>query len=273
MGFTFILLVAPQRFIPALGQVRIALLTAIGAVTVHLVNRFVHRRPLLVFTRELRIVAVLSCWAIVTVPFSYWPGGSVEVLLSHYFKNITVFWLIGETVNSVTRLRQVAWGLSLMAIPAAVAGVGEYLSGNLRGGRIVGFVSPMASNPNDLALLLNLILPFAIALLAINRNTLIRSGLFAILGLDVLAVILTFSRGGSRPTHGRGPGAEEGAGWSCSWSRSRPRRCCRRPMWTAWAQSPVSTRTQPGPPKSGGETRSPRWSSCAPTQSSGPGSA
>ena len=196
MGFTFILLVAPQRFIPALAQVRIALLTAIGAVAVHLVNRFVHRQPLVVFTRELRIVAVLCGWAIVTVPFSYWPGGSVEVLLSHYFKNVAVFWLIGATVSSVTRLRQVAWGLSLMTIPAAVVGVGEYLSGNLRGGRIVGFVSPMASNPNDLALLVNLVLPFTVALLAINRNTVIRTGLFAILGLDVLAVILTFSRGG-----------------------------------------------------------------------------
>src|SRR6267378_2567499 len=94
MGFTFIFLVAPQRFIPALAQVRIALLTAVGAVTVHLVNRFVHRRPLLVLTRELRIVAALAGWAIVTVPFSYWPGGSVEVLVSHYLKNITVFWLI-----------------------------------------------------------------------------------------------------------------------------------------------------------------------------------
>jgi putative inorganic carbon (HCO3(-)) transporter len=196
MGFTFILLVAPQRFIPALGQVRIALLTAIGAVTVHLVNRFVHRRPLLVLTRELRIIAALAGWAIVTVPFSYWPGGSVDVLVSQYFKNILVFWLIGATVSSVTRLRQVAWGLSLMAIPAAVAAVREYLTGNFFGGRIVGFVSPMATNPNDLALLLNLILPFTIALLTINRKTVIRWGLFAILGLDVLAVILTFSRGG-----------------------------------------------------------------------------
>ena len=200
MSFTFILLIAPQTFFPALASRRIALLAAAVAMTTYLVDRFIHRQPVVKLSREMWITTCLVGWAILTVPLSYWPGGSVSFLLNMYFKALTIFWLLSNLVNTLTRLRLVAWGLSLMAVPLAASGVNQYLSGNFIAGavvkRIVGYEAPLTGNPNDLALMLNLILPFSLALLLVHQKPLVRIVLLATIALDVTAVILTFSRSG-----------------------------------------------------------------------------
>ena len=86
-----------------------------------------------------------------------------------------------------------------MSVPLATTALGNYRSGTfLQGGgeRIVGYNAPLTSNPNDLALTLNIIIPFALALLWLTRRPLLRAVLLTILVLDVTAVIFTYSRGG-----------------------------------------------------------------------------
>ena len=203
MGFSFVALVAPQEFFPVLAPLRIALLAAAAAVITYLWDRLVHRQPVTVLTREIWITAGLVGWAIVTVPLSYWPGGSVDFLLSFYFKSLVIFWLLANTVMTLTRLYQVAWGLSLMAAPVATTAVAHFVAGDflpasprLAVTRIVGYDAPLTGNPNDLALMLNLILPLSVALLLATRRPPLRAVLLGLVGLDVVAVILTFSRGG-----------------------------------------------------------------------------
>lgn len=96
-----------------------------------------------------------------------------------------------------------AWGLSLMAIPLAATGVKNYLSGIFMFGgvnqeveRIVGYAAPLTRNPNDLALMLNLVLPLSLALFMVNRRPVVRMILAAIIALDIIGVIVTFSRAG-----------------------------------------------------------------------------
>ena len=201
MTFTFILLLAPQTFFPVLAPVRIALCTAAVATAAYLCDRFIRRQPVTILTREMRLTAGLAGWAIVTLPLSYWPGGSLAFLLGVYGKTLVVFWLLCNTVTSRRRLRQVAWGLSLMSAPLAATGVKHFLSASfLSPGdavkRIVGYEAPLTENPNDLALMLNLILPFSLALFLMHRQRGVRALLLSIMLLNVMAVILTFSRAG-----------------------------------------------------------------------------
>src|SRR6185503_9722292 len=56
--------------------------------------------------------------------------------------------------------------------------------------------APLTANPNDLALMLNLMLPFTLALLATARSALSRAMLVAIALLQMAGVIVTFSRAG-----------------------------------------------------------------------------
>jgi probable O-glycosylation ligase (exosortase A-associated) len=193
-----IVLLAPQEIFPALSPLRIALLAAGVAVIAHLLECWFAGRPVSIVTREMKIVTCLLGWAIVTIPFSLWPGGSVDVLTDQFLKTLVLFWLIANTVTTVRRFQQFAWGLTLMAVPIAFTAFMNYLSGSYLQGsqRIVGYESALTTNPNDLALTLNLIIPFTLALVGLTRGSMLRIVLLAFVGLDTAAVILTFSRGG-----------------------------------------------------------------------------
>jgi len=203
LAFTFILFISPQSFIPALAPLHLALVTAALAVLTYLFDRFSRRRPVLEFTRETVAALCLVGWALLTLPLSFWPGGSIGVLLNVYFKTLIVFWLLGHVVNTLPRLRLVAWGLSLMAVPIAFSALAHFASGDyIQSGlapdesRIVGYDAPLTGNPNDLALTLNLILPLSVALFLGSRKPGVRAALLACICLDAIAIIATFSRGG-----------------------------------------------------------------------------
>src|SRR5262249_25429513 len=198
--FTFVLLISPQSIFPALEAFRPAWLAATAAIVMLFFDRLPRGGPFLVAGRETRAVLCLAAWSVLTVPFSYWPGGSVSMLQELYFKTLTIFWLLSLTVNTPRRLSSVAWALSLMAIPLAYTGISNYLSGEFIGGgshnRILGYEGALTQIPNYLALMLNLIIPFAIALLSIRRSPYSRLVLLAVIGLSVAAIVVTFSRSG-----------------------------------------------------------------------------
>jgi hypothetical protein len=180
----------------------IAGLVAIGG---HLIGRFMRRQPLTIRTREMSTAACLAAWAIVTIPFSYWPGGSVAFLTGLYLKTLAVFWLLGNVVSTLPRLRAIAWGLTLMSAPLALTAINNFRAGafvtqaqgvRVSVNRIVGYDAPLALNPNDLALILNLIIPLGVALFLLSRNAAARVTLAGLIALAAVAVICTFSRAG-----------------------------------------------------------------------------
>ena len=203
VSFTVILLLSPQAWFPALKVIRIAFLAGGVAIAAHMVERTTNRRAITPLSPEIGLVLVLVCWSVLTIPFSYWPGGSVRVLLDQYLKAIVFFWLLGTIITTTDRLRAVAWTLVLCSIPLALTGISNYLSGGqlstgVRGfTRIQGYMggSGLTSNPNDLALMLNLIIPIAGVLVCITRG-LNRAVAASALLCSVAAVILTFSRAG-----------------------------------------------------------------------------
>jgi O-antigen ligase len=198
--YTAILLLAPQSWIPALQPLRIALLTAGFAVATYVGGRLARGRPLSIMPREMWLALALVAWAIITLPFSLHPGASLATLIDLWGKALIVFWLLVNTAASLPRLRRVAWALTLMAVPPALSAIHHYVSGTLSGSggvkRIPGYEAPLTSNPNDLALMMNLTLPFTVMLLSRSRRASARAALLTVIALQVTAIVLTFSRGG-----------------------------------------------------------------------------
>jgi O-antigen ligase len=62
--------------------------------------------------------------------------------------------------------------------------------------RIVGYDAGLTRNPNDLALMINLIIPISLALLLSSSEALMRIALTVAICVQIVAVILTFSRAG-----------------------------------------------------------------------------
>jgi O-antigen ligase len=199
LALTFVMVLAPQSFIPALKPFRIALLSAIAAVATHLVDRWRRaakdgRRP----SREAVLTWCLVGWSAITIPLSYWPSGSLAVL-NEYIKSVVVFWLLANIATTLVRLRTLFWALSLMSVPLALTGIKNFASGvtyREMGERIQGYSNALSSNPNDLALTLNILLPLAAALALTARTWKGRLVALVVIGIGVPAVIVTFSRGG-----------------------------------------------------------------------------
>lgn len=204
VAFTAILLLSPQAWIPALAPLRIAFLAAGLAIGAHLFDRMVRRNSAPPYNGEIVLAVLLVSWAIITVPVSYWAGGSVEVLTDQYMKAIAFFWLVGTLATSAHRMRVLAWTLVLCAIPLAATGLKNYFSGELLSTgvpgltRIYGYMggSGLVANPNDLALMLNLIIPIAAALMLSTSSYLLKALAALSALLSIAAVVVTFSRAG-----------------------------------------------------------------------------
>jgi probable O-glycosylation ligase (exosortase A-associated) len=108
-------------------------------------------------------------------------------------------------ITTRERLRTFLWLLVISSIPLAFTAVQNFRSGvflqtpNGAAQRIAGYNiggSGLTANPNDLALMLNMLIPFAAALMVISRSVAARLVAAGALLLSVVAVILTFSRAG-----------------------------------------------------------------------------
>ena len=203
VAFTAILLLAPQEWFPVLKSLRIALLAATVSFVAYMFDSAVQRRPVSTFSPEMGICLALVTWSILTIPLSYWPGGSVTELTEHFLKAVAFFWLIGTLVITKKRLMVFTWTLVLCSIPLAATGVGNFLSGEFVTSRraavqrIAGYAgSGIASNPNDLALMLNLLIPITGALLIMTRKVTLKAVAALTLLLAVTTVVITFSRAG-----------------------------------------------------------------------------
>jgi O-antigen ligase len=204
VAFTVILLLSPQIWFPALGTLRIAFVAAAVAIGAHLADRMINARGGGPIPVEFAIALALVAWAVLTLPLSYWPAGSVEVLADHYLKALAFFWLIGTLAVTPRRLRIFAWTLVLCSIPLAATGLRNYMGGDTVPTGVQGFQriagydggSGLAGNPNDLALMLNLIVPIAGGLVWAARRVGGRLLAAGALLLGVAAIIVTYSRAG-----------------------------------------------------------------------------
>lgn len=201
VALTMIMFLAPQYWFPLLEKLRIALVAGGAAIACLLWERWSHRKPLCI-NREILISWAIAAWAFLTLPLSYWPGGSVNVLTDLYLKALVIFFLLANLVTTAQRLRLIAITLVLCTLPLAVTVLKNYRTGNFIAGtdpsfgRVLGYENAIGANPNDLALVLNLIIPLSIATLLSKPRPAFAFLCVLVIGFDALGVILTLSRGG-----------------------------------------------------------------------------
>lgn len=196
MFFTFIVLVGPQGLLPALAPLHLALVAATVAAATHVADRLRRAAPLTISEPETRLALVLFGLGTLSVPTSYWIEGSVQTLLGLFGKSLMVFLLLANILVTAERLRGMLWLLTLGSMIPAAAVVKDYLSGNLVGARVHGYLSALTSNPNDVALTLNIVIALAVGLALASRKRGHRVALAAAIALGVAGVVVTFSRAG-----------------------------------------------------------------------------
>jgi O-antigen ligase len=198
IAFTAVLFFRPQDHFPALSQLHLAELTAIAGLTAMAARRMASGQAVARITPEVIGVVVLGAVIVFTIPFSFWPGGSLALFSDVYVKIILIFALMVSTITTPKRLSQMVWLIIVVCGYLSARGIFDYMRGvNLmEGDRLRGAVGGFMENPNDLAM--NLIVFMAPALFIVfqDRRMVRRLAAAAIVLVMATAIVLTKSRAG-----------------------------------------------------------------------------
>lgn len=194
--FNMVLLLVPiyvgriQELIPSLERFSIAKIAMVISLFAYLQNKSKYIDSFNDFKQipQSRYITVIMVLALIGIPFSDWPGGSIDVF-EGFLKMLLFIYLLVKCVNTEEKLLMVirAYCLSALAL-ATVALISPYDTL----GRI--YVSS-TYDPNDLALILTISLPLLFYLQEDSKGGM-RLLLIATMGIIAVVVLKTGSRGG-----------------------------------------------------------------------------
>ena len=191
----FIIYIAPQAIFPALQPLHLGKVSAFAAMVGYGLYVLQGHR-LTVMYPEVKLVLWLVAFAVLSIPISKWPGGSFEAFTDLYSKSVIVFFLIANLLTSKARFGQVFWAIAIFTGFNAGVGIKDYLNGTFVSDRIPGAYSGITTNSNDLALSINLAIPFVGYLFVTSKARLLKLLTGGILVMSLACIVVTFSRGG-----------------------------------------------------------------------------
>ena len=197
--FTAILFLRPQDIFLPLGALHLAELSAIAGLVSMFAGRLGRRQRLSTITPEFVGVLALGGIILLTAPFSIWFGGAVGTFTDQYLKVALVYLLAVNVLISPQRIERLTWTLVLSVGYVGARAVWDYRHGvNLIAGgtRVQGSVGGLLGNPNDLALHMVVLIPFAL-FIAMRPGTTLKRLVAAGAGMAMTAaVVASGSRGG-----------------------------------------------------------------------------
>jgi len=203
MNFTFLIVwlfvfeafVRLEDIFPIIGSLHPVFVLGIGGTLAFAIS-VIRGRGRFQYSTELGMVLSLTVWFILGIPFAYWRGGSLHLLITDWSRTLLFFFLLTQVLTSVARIRKILWAVVLSELVVSVASlIGR---GNLAyevGERFAG-VNKGLLGWNFLGITLSVTLPF-VAYLYVSRRSLVRTCfLLAVLGCTGWMLVLTASRGG-----------------------------------------------------------------------------
>ena len=196
--FTFVVFVAPQNSISALRPLYLGKTSAILAILAYVGQRISRNASILPIGPEFRLLGFFVFLAVLSIPFSFWPGGSFKILSDSFIKSVAVCVITAQVVTSRERLKQMLWAVVLFGFTITLLALFGYRSGAalVEGYRMSGGPSGISGNPNDFALTINIIIPFAVAFFMMSQSSFKKALIGTFLGAGVLGILLTYSRAG-----------------------------------------------------------------------------
>lgn len=188
--FTVVYFGRPEDWIHGTAVLPSAKATGLIAVVGALVAVVLGRRPSDIATPCI-IAILLLLHLSFTVLFSSWRTNSLDIVVNGFLKIVLIAGAMVLSIDSLQRLKAILITQTVCLAAQAFVGLRHYA-----GGRLGGPVKGPFSNPNDLALILVLTIPVCLLLLLDSRRLLIKLGWLAVTAILLIAIALTYSRGG-----------------------------------------------------------------------------
>ncbi|MGH7231802.1 MAG: hypothetical protein ACREJU_10655, partial [Nitrospiraceae bacterium] len=193
--FTFVVFVAPQNVVSALRPLYLGKTSAILAILAYVGQRISKNASILPIGPEFKLLGFFVFFAVLSIPFSFWPGGSFQILADSFIKSVAVCVLTAQIVTSRERFKQMLSCVVLFGFAITVMALSGYRSGGalVEGYRMSGGPSGMSGNPNDFALTINIMMPFAVAFFMMTQSGFKKAMIGTFLVVGVLGILMTYS--------------------------------------------------------------------------------
>jgi hypothetical protein len=208
VNYLAFLYIRPQDFVLALQGMPIMLVLGVGTAALVFLHRAVRHRRLVLAPVPQHLFVLWFYLAIVVSQMAQLKlHGALDASLE-FVPTVVMYFLIVELVDSWKRIKIILILLVHLTLALAIQGLVMHFTGTGFGGKQAyeGRIQAVGifSDPNDLALIINCVLPLVVLWLLQSRSLLIKIYSFFVIILFVYAIFLTASRGGPGP-HGHSP--------------------------------------------------------------------
>ncbi|MFN0085095.1 MAG: O-antigen ligase family protein [Blastocatellia bacterium] len=191
-----LIFIRPQEVMPGVfGVVPLLKIVAAGTIVSYILAKHSAGQKLLSWSLELKMMIVMGGMGLLLTPIASSPGDSIEVLVDTYVTLLIIFILMTNLIDTRPRLRQFLFAMVISQFLYATSAAKTFLT---RTGqeveRIKGWGTQL-ENPNDLACVLDLMLPLSIYVL-LTRKGWVRLFALACVMVTCFSVLFTFSRSG-----------------------------------------------------------------------------
>lgn len=196
--YLFLIFFRPFDLIPSLKVLHLPMIAGGLCIVVYAASRFTRGQSIVPFSPITKVLAAMSVWVLIAVPFSFWIHGSLTAFWNDWSKMIILFLLLANVLESAREVHQAIWvcvlgatGVSIIAVSLYVL-VGESVSE----GRLVSDASGLYSGPNFFSMTLILLLPYALFFFFLSRKIVVRALCALIIVIFTVANMMTESRAG-----------------------------------------------------------------------------
>jgi O-antigen ligase len=195
--FTILLYLRPNDLLP-IGTFPIVKILTVVTLVAFFAERVGQGGPVSVMPRPFKYLLTMAALSIVSIPFGLDPVASLESFTDLFLKILLIFLLMINVVTSFRRLRLMMEVCVLSAAAVALLTLADFFQGKnlVAGYRAAGVVGGILSNPNDLALAMNMLLPFAVVLVLGRRNPFSKLLYGGCATLLAFTSVVTYSRAG-----------------------------------------------------------------------------
>jgi putative inorganic carbon (hco3(-)) transporter len=197
--FTIVLYFRPYELFSSLSSLTsMAFWVAVPTLLVFLLSQLALEGNLTARPREVNLALLLVLAALISMPLALNRAEAWETFNREFIKAILMFIVIVNVVRTERRLKGMLYLALAVSCLVSINALNDYRSGRFafEGYRITGSIGGMLGNPNDMALHLVTILPIAVALVLSTRNYLTKVLYIFCAVLMVVAIVVTYSRGG-----------------------------------------------------------------------------
>lgn len=197
--FTLMLYLRPSDLLP-IGSFPLVKIIAIVTLIAYVGVQMSRGKALTIWPLEMKMLALIVFLGLLFTPIAASPQLSIETLTDSFFKVVTVFVLMINLIDTRARLISMMKLVVFCGVFVALLTIKSYLTGQSITDeartleRTAGYGTFFA-NPNELAMALILLMPFAVTFGLTSKGVkrLVYFGCAAVLAF---AVVVSFSRGG-----------------------------------------------------------------------------